>query len=142
MANFVAASQANDEDVKLLLPVKKQLIWLKLGNTKISDGALPAVAQCTNLTQLHLNNTNISDKSLSMLKALTQLQTLNLTNTKVTAIGLTQLADLKKLQTVYLFGTLVKPGDYLQLKKLFPKTTIDTGGYTLPFISNDTVRVK
>jgi mono/diheme cytochrome c family protein len=40
MAHFTNASDVTDKDLSLLLPLKSQLVWLKLGNTKISDSAL------------------------------------------------------------------------------------------------------
>lgn len=142
MANFVTASSVGDDDIKLLLPIKKQLIWLKLGDTKITDKALPVLAECTNLTLLHLNNTNITNQGLQSLKSLTNLQLLNLVNTKVTGSGIEQLANLKKLQSIYLYKTNIKADDWLRLRRIFPKVRIDTGGYTIPFLSSDTTLVK
>jgi uncharacterized membrane protein len=142
MVNFVTAPNVIDEDVKLLLPVKKQLVWLKLGDTKITDNALAVVAQCTNLTLLHLNNTNITDKGITSLKSLNNLQLLNVVNTKVTASGIEQLANLKKLASMYVYKTKVKAGEFGKIRKIFPKTMLDTGGYTIPFLSSDTMLVK
>ena len=56
MANFVTASRTGDADITLLLPIKKQLVWLKIGDTNISDSGLNIIGQCTNLTFLQLNN--------------------------------------------------------------------------------------
>jgi uncharacterized membrane protein/mono/diheme cytochrome c family protein len=142
MANFVTASGINDEVVNLLLPIKKQLVWLKLGDTKITDKALPVLAECTNLTILHLNNTNITDQGLESLKSLTNLQLLNLVNTKVTATGIEQLENFKKLQSIYLYKTNVKASEWIKLREVFPKVMIDTGGYTIPFLSSDTALIR
>jgi mono/diheme cytochrome c family protein len=142
MANFVTAPIVSDENMKLLLPLKKQLVWLKLGDTKITDKALADLAECTNLTLLHLNNTNITDKGLASLKSLTNLQLLNLVNTTVTASGIEQLAGLKKLQSIYVYKTNVKAVDYVNLRRVFPRVIIDTGGYTIPFLSSDTEVMK
>jgi uncharacterized membrane protein/mono/diheme cytochrome c family protein len=141
-ANFVTATNVSDETMKLLLPVKKQLVWLKLGDTKITDKALVVLAECTNLTLLHLNNTYITDKGLQSLKSLINLQLLNLVNTKVTASGVEQLANLKKLQSIYLYKTNVEADRWLKLRQIFPKVMIDTGGYTIPSLSSDTALVK
>lgn len=141
-ANFVTAPKMNDENIKLLLAIKKQLVWLKLGDTKITDKSLTVLAECTNLTLLHLNNTNITDQGLQSLRSLTNLQLLNLVNTRVTASGIEQLASLKKLQFIYLYKTNITPGDWLTLKRVFPKVVLDTGGYTIPFLGSDTTLVK
>ncbi len=142
MANFVTATAINDNDLALLLPIKRQLVWLKIGDTKISDSALTFIGQCTNLTLLQLNNTNITDAGLVQLKNLSQLQSLNLVGTKVTAQGIAALKGLKKLQSLYLYQTEIKGKDWAILKSQFPKTMLDTGGYFVPLLATDTTTVK
>ncbi len=142
MANFVTAKGISNNDLGLLLPIKKQLVWLKIGDTKISDSALTYIGQCTNLTLLQLDNTNITDAGLHQLKNLSQLQSLNLVGTKVTAQGIVALKGLKKLQSLYLYQTKVEGKDWVLLKKEFPKTLLDTGGYFVPLFATDTTIVK
>ena len=142
MANFVTASGTKDADLNLLLPIKKQLVWLKIGDTNISDSGLNIIGQCTNLTFLQLNNNNISDAGLAKLNGLKLLQSLNLVGTKVSAQGLTILKDFKQLRHLYLYQTKVKAKDWLLLKKEFPKTILDTGGYVVPLLETDTTIVK
>jgi hypothetical protein len=141
-ANFVTASNVADKDVALLLSIKKQLVWLKCGNTKITDSALSFIAQCTNLTFLQLNNTSITDKGLQKLSSLKQLQSLNLVGTNITVTGLSALKNLKQLQSIYLYQTKIKKEDWAQLQKMFPKTLLDSGGYNVPLFPNDTVVLK
>ena len=140
-ANFITAI-FTDKDLELLEQIKDQLIWLKLGNTKITDAGLIAVSKLKNLTKLYVENTAVTDNGLGSLKNLQQLQYLNLTATKVTANGITQLKELKNLQQIYLFKTGVTGTDYFNLKKLFPQTVIDTGGYKLEMLVTDTTLVK
>jgi hypothetical protein len=142
MADFVSAKNITDNDVKLLLSVKKQLAWLKLNDTYIGDSALSAIGQCTNLTLLQLNNTKITDKGLASIKNLNKLQLLNLVGTKVTAGGVMQLQSIKGLQSIYLYQTGVNKNDWPALKKAFPKTEIDSGGYVVPLFQTDTEIVK
>jgi len=142
MANFVTVPDMNDEQVKLLQPLQKQLVWLKLSDTKISDKALALVGEWTNLTLLYLNNTSITDKGLISLKRLTNLQLFSAVNTAITAAGLQQLASLQKLQSIYVYHTGIKESDTVLLRKSFPKTAIDIGGYSIPFLASDTVRLK
>ena len=141
-ANFITALNSSDADMNLLLPLKKQLTWLKLNGTNISDSALTIISQCSNLTQLQLNNTKITDRGLAELKTLGKLQTLSVIGTKVTGQGVMQLQSLKGLQSIYLFHTKVNINDWLRLKKAFPKTALDTGGYTVPALSIDTIEAK
>ena len=142
MANFVSANHITDNDVSLLLPVKKQLAWLKLNNTSISDSAFSVIKQCTNLTELQLNNTKITDKGLALIKNLEKLQSLSLVGTKVTGQGVLQLQKLKGLHSIYLYQTSVSRNDWAMLKKAFPATSIDTGGYVVPLLITDTMLVK
>ncbi len=140
-ANFITAI-FTDKDLQLLEPLKKQLIWLKLGNTKISDTGLIFISKLPNLTKLYVENTPITDKGLPQLKTLTQLQYLNLTGTKITAAGMLPLKELKNLLQIFLFNTAVSGSEYLTLKKIFPKTAIDTGGYKVEMLATDTMLVK
>ncbi len=140
--NFVTVPRINDETIKLLLPLKKQLVWLKLNDTKLSENALAVVSECKGLTILYLNNTAINDKGLLALKGLDSLQLLSMVNTGITAYGLLPLASLKNLQALYIYGTGVKETDTVMLRKSFPKTRIDIGGYLMPFIESDTARIK
>jgi len=142
MANFVTASNISDKDLSLLLPLKKQLVWLKLGDTNISDSAMTYVAQCENLTLLQLDSTNITDKGLQKLQTLKHLQSLNLVGTNITDAGLASLKDLKQLQSIYLYETKVDKRDWIQLQRMFPKTVLDSGGYDVPLFPNDTVVLK
>ena len=140
-ANFVTAN-VNDKMIALLLPLKKQLIWLRLGNKAVNDSMLAVIAQCDNLIKLEINNTNITDKGLAYLKNLKQLRSLNLVGTKITVAGLMQLKELKNLQSVYLYQTNITPNEWAELKKAFPKTSIDSGGYVVPLLPQDTTIVK
>jgi uncharacterized membrane protein/mono/diheme cytochrome c family protein len=140
--NFVTTTDLSDKQMQLLLPLKEQLIWLKLGNTSIADSALQIISQLKNLTRLQLDHTKITDKGLVNLKFLQNLRYLNLVGTDVTAKGVMQLKELKNLQSIYLYQTAVAKSDWNNLKKAFPKTLIDSGGYTVPFLETDTIEVK
>ncbi|MDP4283198.1 MAG: c-type cytochrome domain-containing protein [Bacteroidota bacterium] len=142
MANFVSAINITGKDIKLLLPVKKQLAWLKLNDTNVGDSALSVVGQCTNLTLLQLNNTKITDKGLGLIKNLNKLQSISLVGTKVTGKGVLQLQSIKGLQSIYLYKTAANKNDWPALKKAFPKTEIDSGGYIVPLLATDTTLVK
>lgn len=141
-ANFITTSRVRDADMVLLLPIRNQLTWLKLGGTRIGDSALKVIGQCTNLIRLQLDHTAITDKGLGELKQLTRLQTLNLVGTAITRTGLMQLTNMKKLKSVYLFQTQVEKKDWGRLEKAFPGVLLDSGGYSIPYLQADTVIVK
>jgi hypothetical protein len=140
--NFVTAMNFSDKEMQSLLPLKEQIIWLKLGNTLITDSALAIISQFRNLMRLQLDHTKITDKGLSELRRLNHLRYLNLVGTQVTARGVLQLKNLKELQSIYLYQTAVSKSGWNELKKTFPKALIDIGGYEVPFLATDTVQVK
>jgi Leucine-rich repeat (LRR) protein len=138
MANFVTVHELKEEDIKLLLSIKKQLVWLKLGNQPVTDAMLATLAQCKSITRLDLNHTKITDKGFVHLQQLPNLQTLNLAGTAVTANGLVQLKSNKQLQTVYVYQSSVDKKTVAALNTALPKVTIDTGGYRVPTLISDT----
>lgn len=141
-ANFVTVTNPGNKEIQLLLPLKQQLIELKLGGAPITDSALLVIAQFKNLMELRLDYTKITDKGLANLTALENLRYLNLVGTAVTEKGVLQLKDLKNLRSIYLYQTGVKRSEWSDLKKAFPKALIDSGGYTVPFLPTDTIEVK
>jgi uncharacterized membrane protein len=142
MVNFVTDSIVDKTDLQLLTQLQSQLIWLKLYNTNITDEAIPDIARLTNLTKLDLSKTLITDKALSMLAGIPNLEYLNLVNTKVTTAAVIKLKGLNKLQSLYLYKTGYSSKDWPALKAAFSKTMIDTGGYNVPLLAQDTVLVK
>jgi uncharacterized membrane protein/mono/diheme cytochrome c family protein len=130
MVNFVSARNITNKDLELLLPLKKQLVWLKLGGAPVNDSAITAISKLGNLTRLHLDHTSITD--VSKLKALQQLRYLNLVGTRVTLPGVLALKDIKQLRSLYVYQTAVS--DTVALRKACPKTQIDIGGYVVPIL--------
>ncbi|MBD0378211.1 MAG: hypothetical protein ICV51_21610 [Flavisolibacter sp.] len=142
MANFVTATDLADKDLALLLPLKKQLVWIKLNDAPIGDSALAILSQCMNLTSLQLSGTRITDKGLVPLKKLNNLQYLNLVGTNISLQGLKELQPLKELQSLYLYQTRITKEEEATLRKIFPRTFIDLGGYNVPSLPTDTEKVK
>ncbi|WP_316819983.1 c-type cytochrome domain-containing protein [Pedobacter gandavensis] len=141
-ASFVTA-KADPEVLKLLEPLKKQLIWLNLSGSSIVDQSMGAVAKLQNLRKINLSQTVISDKGLSSLKDLSKLQVINLVAAKVSSAGvIAQLKGLKDLQHLYLYQTAVEEEDQAKLRLSFKKVGLDFGNYTLPFLAQDTTEVK
>lgn len=137
--NFLNAVAITDKDLAMLLPLRRQLVWLKLGDQPVGDSGMAVVGQCAALTVLHLNGTRVGDKGLAALRSLHDLRLLNLVGTGVTAAGVVALDSLKRLETVYLYRTGVTSGDWVSLKQHFPKTVLDSGGYSVPFVARDTI---
>ena len=142
LANFVIAPSNGDSAVRLLLPLRKQLVWLKLGSTAITDSSLHILSTFNNLRRLQIDHTQITDSGLAKLKKLDELRYLNLVGTKITAQGVMQLKGLNNLESLYLYQTEVDESARDILNRSFPKTSIDYGGYTVPRLASDTVVLK
>lgn len=123
----VNARNFNDAQVALLLKISNQLVWLKLGDTQVTDAALIQIAKLKNLQKLHLEQTKVTDAGLKQLKGLTNLEYLNLYGTAVTDAGLADLAELKNLKTVYLWQTKVTEAGIANLKQAHPDLEVIGG---------------
>lgn len=140
-ANFVNCVKWNGEVEKKISSVKDQLIWLKIPSAKLEESNWKTIAALTNLRRLSAEHSNITDKELAQFNSLTQLQYLNLVDTKITAKGLTALKGLTNLTNIFIGQTGIGAQEYQILKTNFPKASIDTGGYKVPFIAMDTIQL-
>jgi uncharacterized membrane protein len=140
----VAASggSATGDWVRLLLPLKKQLISLKLGHTGIGDSAMGVIGQCGALRSLDVSGDSVGDAGLWALRGLKELRVLNLVGTKVSSVGVEGLKGLEKLRSVYLYQTRWRSGDWVELRRVMPKVGFDTGGYSMPRLVTDTAVVR
>ena len=139
--NFIVLDTILQSDLKLLQSLKKQILWLKLGNKKLSAELFSQLSGFTALTRLYLDRTGLTDDGLKYIKDLQQLQYINLVGNPITIKGLEQLKDLKELQHIYIYQTAITSTDFAALNKIFPKAIIDTGGYKVPQLSTDTVEL-
>lgn len=110
----------NDVQAVLLPKLANQIVWLKLGDTRISDAAMTQIARLKNLQKLHLEQTKITDAGLKQLAILPYLEYLNLYGTGVTDAGLRSLSGFKSLQTVYLWQTNVTEAGLTAQRKAMP----------------------
>lgn len=130
--NLVQVSAVNapgfgDGQSGLLTSLSEQIVWLKLGNTKITDGGVKELAKLKNLNKLHLEYTAITDAGLNDLKNLQYLEYLNLVGTKVTDAGLKTIAGSKSLKNIYVWNSAVTENGILEAKKLRPDLNIVSG---------------
>jgi uncharacterized membrane protein len=140
--NFVNSRLPADSLMYLLPELKKQLVRVKMSGVKLNDKNILYLRECVNIRRLDLDHTGITDSGVALLSPLTELQSLNLVGNPVTIEGVLKLRTLKHLQTLYLYQTRVVKEKWTQLAKAFPKTMLDSGGYSLPFIASDTMVVK
>lgn len=140
--NFVAVDSVTSQQLQLLRALNKQISWLKLGGTQISDSVFTVIENLKNLTRLYLNKTNVTNKTIAHIKNLSQLQYLNLSETTVGVDGLIVLKGLANLRSLFLYKTNISAEALEAIKKTFPQALIDTGGYKVAFLATDTMEVK
>jgi len=125
--NCVNAQGFNDELTALLLPLKDQIIWLKAGNTKVTDAGLKNIGKLSNLTRLSLEFTSVTDKGLKNLKDLGRLRYLNLVGNKISPAGVRLIGECRNLRSVYLWQTGLSENDLKDLRAKLPLAEINTG---------------
>jgi mono/diheme cytochrome c family protein len=103
----VAGAAFGDAELRKLEPVGKDLLWLDLSRTGVTDAGLGELARMPNLERLDLRGTAVGDEGLKALTSLDKLQTLSLYGTRVTDAGLPALGQLASLQRLYVGGTAV-----------------------------------
>jgi uncharacterized membrane protein len=123
----VNASDFDDKQISLLLPLAEQIAWLKLGKTKVTDAGLKELARLKNLNKLHLEHTAVTDAGLALLKDLTYLEYVNLVDTKITDSGLKAIATSKRLRSVYVWKSAVTDSAVSQVRRQHPGLTIVSG---------------
>jgi uncharacterized membrane protein/mono/diheme cytochrome c family protein len=116
-----------DGQAGLLRPLAEQIVWLKLGNTQVTDAAMADIARLKNLSKLHLEYTAVTDAGLASLKDLKYLEYLNLIGTKVTDAGLKAVAASKGLKSVYVWQSQVTEEGIAGLRKARPDLLIVNG---------------
>lgn len=142
MADFISVNRLTQGDIDLLLPLKKQLVWLNLGNSAVNDSALKSLSGLNNLTKLRIDHSAVTDKGLANLTSLSKLQSINLVGDSVTVKGILSLKEIKSLRRIYVYQTKLLSGDWQLLYAAFPHAAIDTGGYFVPLLTTDTSLVK
>ncbi len=83
------------------------------------------LAQLKNLTYLDLQGTGISDQGLQHIGQLRILTRLNLINTPITDNGLEWLSELKNLKNLFLRGSKVTDEGVQRLKRALPNCNVD-----------------
>ena len=141
-AHLMNATAGTDSLLEMLTEVRAQLVWLRLSDTKPGREGIRSLGKLTALRRLFLDRTGIDDASLAELKELRSLEYLTLTGNRISSAGLATLAAIPSLKRLYLFETDVKGPAMDSLRRLFPGTVLDSGGYRLPVLASDTTEVQ
>jgi uncharacterized membrane protein len=140
--SFVNKRSVSAEDIQSLLPLKRQIVWLDLSRTTVSDSEIAGITQLASLRRLNLEFTSLSDNGLQSVSSLSNLRYLNLVGTKITDEGLMQTAGLKNLKDLFIYQTAVTGTGIKNYSMKAPHVSIDSGGYQLPKMLTDSVVTK
>ncbi len=142
MVNFTNTRKITDDQIKALLEIKDQLIWLNLSYTSITDPQMQIISKLNNIRALYLNYTKITDSGLSYLSDLPQLRLLNLIGTQITDESIPVFLKFEHLTNLFLYQTHLTPDGIHQVIGQRQKTKVDTGNYFLEKRITDTLVYK
>lgn len=145
-SNYIAIDLAgkpvSKEVLRAIPMLKDQLVSLKCSFSRAGDELVTAAAACPLLVRLWLDHTAITGANLDVLRGLPNLKYLNLTGDAVGAAQVAVLKGMPKLTEIFLYQTKVARGDWDALRRDFPQTMLDSGGYGIPFLATDTAVVR
>jgi uncharacterized membrane protein len=135
----------NNADINAAKPhiqkLSKNIIWLKMADSTVTDSSLVILAGMDNLTKLYLDRTQVTDAGMKFLLPLKNLVFINVVGTKVSKEGILNLGNLPKLKRLFLYQTAIKTEDLPQLQAQLPTVQIDLGNYQVPTLYSDTTLV-
>ncbi|MBN2313863.1 MAG: hypothetical protein JXM79_08025, partial [Sedimentisphaerales bacterium] len=99
----------------------RNLEWLFLEDTKITDNGIKKIESLPKLTTLHVSRTSLTDQALDSIIKMKTLQRLKLNETKITDRGLRKLHGLKQLTYLEIHNTNISQEAINDLKKSIPK---------------------
>lgn len=116
----LAGTQITDEAI-LYLKRLPRLTYLALDRTSVSDAGLEQLADLEDLESLTLCGTSVNDAGLAHFSGLTNLQTLLLHQTSITDAGLDSLETLKRLEYLGFANTRITDHGIRQLASKLPR---------------------
>ena len=105
----------------------KQVTWLDIKDSPVSDDGFAAVAKMTNLTRLRAEKTSITDNAMSHIRELPYLEFLNIYGTKVGDEGVLALEDLSNLRRLYVWDSQVTKDGARKLEERNSKLEVNLG---------------
>jgi hypothetical protein len=104
------------------------VVLISIGNTKVADADLKALAALTDVETLNLSCTGVTDAGLRELAPLKNLKTLYLGNVPITDRGLRELAGFKKLTALYVESAKITDAGLKELAALPALEKLHLGG--------------
>lgn len=125
--NVGSGKEVSSELINQLKVVDKQVTWLDLSRSEITDEQLKVIGTLPNLTRLRLNQTKVTDTGIQHLAGLNNLESLNLYGTSVGDASLKVIEQLPALKKVFLWQTQITKEAVEALSNKKPDLEIDMG---------------
>jgi uncharacterized membrane protein/mono/diheme cytochrome c family protein len=116
-----------DDDLKLIAPVAKNILWLSLSERALTDRVMAYISPCVNLRRLDLRKTAVTDAAVKEMVKLGALEYLNLVGTGLTDAGLLMAGEIPSLEHIYCWDTKVTKEGADKCSKMHPDVSIDLG---------------
>jgi hypothetical protein len=126
--DFAAVAERTDDALalRLLAPVREQVVELSLARSPVGDAALELVARMPRLRRLDLSGTAVTDAGLARLAGHAALVELVLARTRVGDASLATLESLPALRRLYVWRTALGPEPLARLRAR-PELAVDAG---------------
>jgi len=119
--------------------LREQIIWVDASGLILSDKHLEELVALNRITDLNLSKSKLPENGLKKLSALKNIQILNLAGANLGSTELDELGDWPALRKVYTYQSGITTDAVLEFIISNPGIQIDTGGYSLPEVSRDTL---
>ena len=113
----IAGAAFTDAELQKLEPVGKDLLWLDLSRTGVTDAGVKVLAKMPNLERVDLRGTSVGDDGVKAIAGLHHLESLSLYGTRVTDAGLEALRGTSSLKRLYVGGTKISAPAVEALRK-------------------------
>lgn len=123
----VNVNTISDDDLILIAPVAKNILWLSLSERALTDGVMGYISTCENLRRLDLRKTAVTDAAVKAMVSLKALEYLNLVGTGLTDAGLLMAGEIPSLERIYCWDTKVTQEGAHKYSKMHPDVSIDLG---------------
>jgi hypothetical protein len=121
------AEQFGDAELRAMTGLGPRLCWLRLSDSKLTDGGLAAVADLRALRRLDLSGTSITSAGITKLATLPELRHLDLHRTAVDDASIDALLQIPMLTQVNLWATRVTEAGVERLRGARPELRVERG---------------
>jgi hypothetical protein len=113
-----------EDQIQMLNQVSKQVTFLKIAGSKLSDDLLEQMDNIQHLCRIDLSNNQLGARGIDFLIKHPHLESANLNNTNITKEPLQQLLSQPGLKRVYVMNTKVTAEEIEEFRKTFSEVEI------------------